>query len=457
MKWLKKYSLFKESKDTTKVKKNVVRDICVSMLLINNEFLDSILDKGLRARYQENSHVFVTDLKNLLLAKNRLKLGKFDGDRCIEDDEYSKINPIFDSLDFNMEEDWKILEGARTSARSIIDKFLPDEKLTPDKIKNIYWNLSEGDNDEDIVIELQDDSQYSFFLNKNLSAQKTASFSLFADDLIGADIDKLYKDEYLPKWDKLVQQWIKIIYENANKNIQQHIEKFIDPKRIDNMGYFEYFDIRHRDPRYKNLGEFMREFDKNILKFPELMNEIWKNKEECFMDLERVEKEWYEIKIVILNSKILEHLLTTSLQANHIEDVTKVEDGLKLAKGTVKMKLFKTLVEKLGCLERPVYFLGNKGDMFNLVPSRTFFREFYDDISIKFDYHVKFKVDTEEENNDFKMKIIFELDGEKLVDMDIHVKFSGGEMSGKLSSKYKFDISPNFNYLISKKEMGNPE
>jgi hypothetical protein len=41
--------------------------------------------------------------------------------------------------------------------------------------------------------------------------------------------------------------------------------------------------------------------------------------------------------------------------------------------------------------------------------------------------------------------------------MNILVKFASGEMSGKLSAKYKFDLSDNFNYLISKKEMGSEE
>jgi hypothetical protein len=41
--------------------------------------------------------------------------------------------------------------------------------------------------------------------------------------------------------------------------------------------------------------------------------------------------------------------------------------------------------------------------------------------------------------------------------MYIIVKFSGGEMSGKLSAKYKFDIADNFNYLISKKQSNKPE
>ena len=41
--------------------------------------------------------------------------------------------------------------------------------------------------------------------------------------------------------------------------------------------------------------------------------------------------------------------------------------------------------------------------------------------------------------------------------MFIIVKFSGGEMSGKLSAKYKFDITDNFNYLISKKQSNQSE
>jgi len=460
MKWIRNYTLFKESKNIieTPSGKNVVRDICVSMLLINNEFLDALLDKGIKGRYNENSHVFLTDLKNLLLAKNRLNLGKFVDNKCVVDDNLSQISELFDNVEFNMEDDWKVLIDARTIARNIIDKLMPDEKLSPERIECVYWNLrKDSDHKEDIVLETADGIQYSFFLNKNITSQKTASFSLFADDLIGADIDNLYKDEYLSKWDKLTQQWIKLIYENSNKNIQQHIEKFIDPNRMDTIGYFEYFDIRHRDPKFKHLGEFIREFSKNILKFPELLEEIWKNQDICFMDSERVNKEWQETKIVIMNSKILEHLITTSLKSNHVEDITKVEDGLKLAGGTVKMKLFKTLVEKMGCLERPIYFLGNNGNSFNLVPSREFFREFYNDINIKFDYHVNFKVAEENDDNDFKMKIIFEMDDEKLIDMIIHVKFSGSEMSGRLSAKYKFELSPNFNYILSKKKLGNKE
>ncbi len=175
------------------------------------------------------------------------------------------------------------------------------------------------------------------------------------------------------------------------------------------------------------------------------------------MDSERVTKEWMETKIVILNSKILENLLTSSLKSNHTDDIKKVEDGWKLAGGTVKMKLFKTLVEKMGCLERPIYFLGKNGDIFNLVPSREFFREHYDDLKIKFDYHVNFEVSEQEEMNDFTIKIKLELDDDTLIDMFIIVKFSGGEMSGKLSAKYKFDIADNFNYLISKKQSNRAE
>ena len=461
MKWVKNYKLFKESKqDSIYSVKNLVQEICVSMVLINNEFLDSILDRGLKARYSEDSSVFITDLKNLLLAKNRLSLGRFEGDKCIVDDEISKISGLFESTEFSIEKDWDKLSNARTTARNIIDKLLSDEKLTTERIRMIYWlgPNSDKEHQEDIVIELNDGKQYSLFLNKNLATQKTASFNTFADDLIGADIQKMYSDEYLPHWNKLTQQWVKIIYENANKNIQKHIEKFIDPKRIETMGYFEYFDIRHQDPRYKHLGEFIEEFDKNILKFSDLLNEIWKKKDNCFMDVERVTEEWLETKIVLMNSKILENLLTTSLKTNFANDIQKTETQFKLANGTVKMKLFKTIVEKMGCLERNLYFLGNNGNVFNMVPSRDFFRKHYEDLTLKFDYHVNFIVNEEdEENNDFTIKIILELDNEQLIEMFINVKFSGGEMSGKLNAKYKFELADNFNYLISKKELSEFE
>jgi len=460
MRYLRNYKLFKEAKTENYSNKNIIHEICVSMVLLNNTFLDNILDRGLKARYSENSEVFLTDLKNLLLSKNRLHLGKFVDNKCVIDDEVSKVNGLFDSVDFSIEEDWDKLVNARITARNIIDKIIPDEKLDSERIKAIYWIGPNKTDDfkEDIVLETLDGKQYSFYLNKNISNQKSASFNLFADDLIGTDIDKLYKEEYLPKWDKLTQEWIRILYENSNKNIQQHIEKFIDTKRIDSIGYFEYYDIRHKDPKFKHLGEFIQEFNKNILKFSDLMSEIWKMKDNCFMDSQRVTKEWMETKIVILNSKILENLLTTSLKTNHPEDIQKLDDEWKLSGGTVKMKLFKTLVEKMGCLERPVYFLGNNGNIFNMVPSREFFRKNYDDLKILFDYHVNFNVNEEdEEMNDFNIKLKLDMDDSTLIDMNILVKFSSGEMSGKLSAKYKFDLADNFNYLISKKELGSEE
>jgi hypothetical protein len=465
MKWLRNYRLFKEAVQMqaqaqndlpakpSYSSKNLISEICVSMLLLNNSFLDNLLDRGLKARYSENSDIFLTDLKNLVIAKNRLSLGRFEGERCVEDSDLGKINSIFDGADFSIEADWDKLANARTTARNIIDKLLPDEKLDSQEIERIYWIGPNKTKEygEDIVIELRGGKQYSLYLNKSLSTQKSASFNTFADDLIGPDMERLYGEEYISRWDKLAQQWVKILYENANKNVQKQVEKFIDPKRIETLGYFEYFDIRHQDPKFRHLGEFMEEFDKNILKFSDLMSEIWKNRESCFMDVARIEKEWYETKVVILNSKILENLLTSSLKTKFPEDVEKQEgERMKKSGGTVKMKLFKTLVEKMGCLERPVYFLGSNGNSFNLMPSREFFRQKYDEMDLKFDYHVSFDVSEEEEGNDFKIEISLELGGEKLIGMQIIVKFSGGEMSGKLGAKYRYELADNFSYLVAK-------
>jgi len=457
MKFLKSHLLFEKNitKDSYYTPKNIVSEICISMVLLNNQFLDNILDRGLKARYSENSEIFLTDLKNLLLAKNRLSLGKFFDGKFIQDDEISKINGFFNEVNFDIEKNWDILTNSRLSARSIIDKLLPDEKLNSDLISKIYWigpNKNE-DIQEDIVIELNSGKQYSIYLNKNVSLQKTASFNTFADDLIGNEIDNLFKEEYISKWDKLTQSWIKLIYENASKSIQSHIEKFIDTNRIDSVGYFEYFDIRHRDPKYKFLGEYLKEFEKNILKFSDLMNEIWKKREMYFMDVSRVEKEWNEIRITILNSRILEHLFTTSLKKNNPDDIKRLETGMKTASGKVKMKLVKTLVEKIGCLERDVIFVSKNGTDFIQLPSRQFFRDSYQDIDIQFDYHVKFQIEPDlEDNNNFKVKLVMNFKEEELIRMNIIIGFSGGEFSSKLNAKYKFELNPSFGYLISKSE-----
>jgi hypothetical protein len=455
---IKNYLQFvKESVEEKKYYKptNIIQEVCVSMLLINNGFLDNILDKGLKARYSENSQVFLTDLKNMVLAKNRLHLGKFVEGKCVKDEEASKINGLFDNIDFNIEEDWNKLVNARVTARNIIDKLLPNEKVTEEMVVAVYWLGPNKDEEhkEDIVLELTDGRQYSFFLNKNVSTSKTSSFNTFADDLIGQDIEKLHNEEYTPKWNKLVQQWVRTIYDNSNKNIQIHIEKFIDENRIDSLDYFKYFELKHRDPRFKYLGEHIKEFNKNILYFSDLMGEVWKNREICFMDPEGVYNQWMETKIFILNSKILEHLLTSSLTQNNIDEIKKLDDGFKLADGSVKMKLVKTIVEKLGCLERTTYYLGNNGNVFNQIPSRQFFRDIYDDLTIKFDYHVKMLIEDEEENNDFKVNIIMEMEEKPLLNMEIIVKFTGYEMSDKLSAKYKFGLSDDFNFRVSEKNI----
>ncbi len=454
MKWIRNYKLFKESKEIQYTPKNIIQEICVSMVLLNNEFLDNILDRGLKARYSEDSSVFLTDLKNLLLAKNRLSLGKFIDDKCVDDDDLGKVNSLFTDVEFSIDKDWNKLSDSKTLAMNIKDKILSDEKLTPERIRKIYWlgpNKTK-ENSEDIVIELNDGKQLSLFLNKNLSNQKTSSFNTFADDLIGNNMESLYSEEYLPRWNKLVQEWVRVIYENSDKPIQRHIEKFIDPKRIETLGYFEYFDIRHSDPKFKHLGEFFKEFDKNILKFSDLCNEIWKNKENCFMDPDRVTKDWSEIKIVLLNSKILENLLTKSIKKDFPQDIKVDDNKMKLADGTVKMKLFKTIVEKMGCLEKSIYLFSNNGNNYNFIPSREFFRKYYDQIKLLFDYHVSFQYNpTDEESNDFKLKIELQLDDKKIIDMIIFIKFTGGELSSKLSAKYKFELSDDFNYTINKK------
>lgn len=459
MKWLRKYEhLLEDAQQTTekdyqKIAKNLVKEICISMCLLNNSFLDDILDKGLKARYTNNSNIFLTDLKNLLIEKNRLCLGKFnDSDVCENDEETSKINQVFSFVSFDIEKDWDILISSRVTARNIQDKLFSNKKLTSEDILKIYWIgcNKDKDNDCDIVIETTDNKQYDLYLDKNLSTQKSASFNTFAEDLIGTNIDKLYVGDYLNYWNELTRDWVNIIYTNANKEVQQMIEKFVDYNRINDITYENYYDITIKDKQYQYLGEYMPLLNKNEKTLSNLLADIWKNREKCFAKPSDVYKKWENTKIILLNSKILENLLTTSLETNNQEDIVKVDNKWKEANGTVKMKLIKTLVEKMGCSEKDVYYLSKNGDTFLVCPSRMFFRTNYDNIGIKFDYHVNLTVDTEnKDNNDFNIDIEVGLNNYLFMRMFIIVGFSSNEMSGKLTAKYKFELPSQFNYMLN--------
>ena len=454
-----KYKLFENKQPFIYSNKNIIQELCICMLLINNSFLDNLLDKGIKSRYQNNTDIFVGDLKSLLQTQNnRLKLGKFINNQCVEDTDLGKLNKVFDNIDFNIEKDWNKLINARLIFRNIYDKLLiaNDSKLEEDLIKNIYWiGVNKNDNDkEDIVIELTTGQQFSFFLDKSLSVIKTSSFAKLGEDLLGSSIESLYNKDYIIKWDKLVQEWVKNIYENCNKNYQVHIEKYLEPTRINTIRWFEYFKLKHKDPRYRNLGEHIQEFDKNILFLSDLMREIWKNKEMCFKEVEKTDDKWKEVKKYVLNSRILEHLLTETLLSKDKGDIKKLKSGYKLASGRIKMKLIKNIVEKLGSTTRETYYLGNNGNNFIKMPNRHFFRKYYNDLDVTFDYHVKLNKETNEKKNpdeNFTIKINFYLDKKKLLDGTIEVRFGGGDITSKLSTRYKFNISDKFNLIISEK------
>jgi len=48
-----------------------------------------------------------------------------------------------------------------------------------------------------------------------------------------------------------------------------------------------------------------------------------------------------------------------------------------------------------------------------------------------------------------------ELDQQPFINCNIDVKFSGGEMSGKLSAKYNFEPVDNFNLVVMNKMKGS--
>jgi hypothetical protein len=448
---LSNFELFLESlSQTTYTNKNIVKEISVAMCIINPEFLDKILDLGLRARYTENSSIYLTDLKSLLLNKNRLKLGKFVEDKCQEDTEISKINSLFEGVDFSFEDDFSVISDSRTCSRNICDKLILPDKLTPQMVSCVYWIGPNKTKDfsEDLVVELVDGRQFSLFLDKNFSATKSSSFQTFTDQIIPKEVSNLYSESYIAGWNKLVQTLVGIIYKYATSNNKAHIQKFIAPDRIPTLDWFGYFNIKHSDKRYQILGEYLREFDKNVVWFSDLINLIWKNGESALSDYKSARSEWIRAKSIILNSRILEHTLTQSLTRHNRQDISRLKSGMKLAKGVAKMKFVKTIVEKLGCLERDVIFVGKKGDDFTHVPSRSFFRERYEDLDIKFDYHVNLTSLDTQTDGDFKFLVQLFLKRKKLLDLEISIGFTG-YLSEKLRARFSFTPVSDFNLKVS--------
>lgn len=452
MKWLKSYTLYREGKSHGNSPK-VVFELCVAMLIINPTFLDKILDQGQRGRYLENSLVFTNDLRNLLFGNNRLRVGEFKNDRFVESNELSKTNQYFSNLTdgFDIEKDWNKLVKARILSRDIQDKLLIGDKLKESDIKFVYWispNKERGDK-EDLVIETMDGVQHGLCLTSKLNLSKSQSFNTFADVLLGEDnSQKLFSDDYISKWDKLTQEWVRIIYENSKKPIQLHIEKFIDPDRIYSITWEDYFKSKHTDERYQYLGEYIKEFNKNVLKLSDLMSLIYKNQDICFDQPEQVTEEWNEKKIFILNSKILEHLFTETFRDLMGDDVDVSRDGDNYmgASGDMKERLMKVILDLLNVEERELNYFHS--DKYYKIPSRSYFRSNFEDFRIKFDYHVELTPSENEEQNDSQFRLKLDLGGKSLIDMILYNGWTGGEMSGKLSTKIKLEFSDDYNSTI---------
>ena len=89
---------------------------------------------------------------------------------------------------------------------------------------------------------------------------------------------KLFTDQYLSRWDKLTQEWFKLIYNNSKKEYKLMIDQFIDATRADSLTYFDYFDIGIQNEKYKYLSQYFRELGKNYKELSNLLTDIWKKR-----------------------------------------------------------------------------------------------------------------------------------------------------------------------------------
>lgn len=440
-----------ENKSTKpKGNSNLITDLCIGMLLINPNFLDNILDKGRRSRYTHNSRVFISDLKNLITSDNKLKFGKRGDVKFIEDDNIGNMNSYFNkySQDFDMEKDWSKLSKARDIARNIQKNLIPDYQLSEQSIKYVYWvspNKEKGER-EDIVIETSSGEQYPLITNSKIITNKTQSFNTLLELLLDQQADKLFTDRYLDSWDKLTQEWFKMVYNNCRHDLKIAIDQFIDASRGDSLTYFEYFGITILDPKYQYLGKYVTALDKNYKELSKLLTDIWKHGESCLNNFDGIKLEWEERKKTLLNSKIIEHLMVDSLN-NLIGDNEELEtddDGFITAENKVKMRLMKVIVNLLGASNISNYYC-SKDELYH-IPNRKWLRAHYDDMTVEYNYHQTLSND----ENDSQFKIKLKLNGKLLMNMDLFTGFAGGEMSGKLNTKMKIDYVSDWNFKINK-------
>lgn len=446
-KYVRDYTLFKESiqNDTYA---SLITDLCVAMLLINPNFLDNILDLGLKARYTGNSSVFLNDLKTLLVSKNRLKLGKFVGETCVEDTDVAKVYKYFQNSTFSIENEWKDLVNSRIIARNIVDKILMGDKLEPDMIKNVYWTAlnKQDDYNCDLVIELTNDTQLCINLNRKINLSKSMSFNSFIDKLFSSKSDLLYSDSFIQSWDKLAQEWVNIIYLNANDEIKSYIEGFIDPDRIFSIQWREYFRIKHTDEQYKHLGIFVEPLGKNVVYLHELLSDVYKGKTKFIDNFVEIQTKWNEIQKDIIDSTIIEKMFIDSFKENKEDIVDSQTEGFYVAGGNLKNRLLKFIVELLGLSEMACYYFANNGNIIYTIPSKEIIRQNIEKFNIEFSFHVP--LDTDDDSFD-NLKLILSVEDKEILNLSVKSKWSGGEMSGKLSSSIKFDIKDEFNYVIS--------
>lgn len=428
------YEIFFEQKQLSN--NTLIKSICVGMLLINPEFLDNVLDKGIKGRYTNNTNAFISDLKLMVTGKNRLSYGKLENNTLEEVNDIGEVNSIFDkySSEFDIEKNWSMLKLSRDLAKTIQDKLLFGERLTPDMIEKVYWLNS--DSDINLSIKTKIDTHFISFKSKTTS--KSKSFNTIIDIILGDIKETIYSTKYSKLWDSLTRGWVKTIYESLLPEYKVLFDDFFDYSRVDSVTYDNFYDLEIQDKNHKRLGKFYPSLGKNYKHLHKLLSDLFK-KQEAFKSHNEFLNKWNEIKKELLYSRILEDIMLVAIERlMSLEE--KGDDSMMVATETLKMRLLKLLVELLGSNSVGVHYI--KRDEVIYIPSKKWFRSNFSNLKLSFDFHTKFS----KEDKNFKIRLSYK--GQRLLSLNMDTNFSGGEMSGNLSTKYNIDFSNEFNQII---------
>lgn len=252
-------------------------DIILGLSLVNPSLLNFTTDP--RNQYLFTDHTF----HNLLKHTNIHFSSKVN---------WNIPNPIND-IDISVEKDWSKLKNIRNRTIELLNTHPAIDKVTFNETGMLV-------NDD------------TYMHNKS----KTYGTNAIFDILFGVDQQLIYQQQYL--WDKLIQNWMKLVFAHAKPEQKNVIENFIFDNQIADLTFEEYKKIAAND-EYKFLGVYYPQSKKNFKKLSDLLKYLIKDSKN-WHHFRAMKTSWQNLKNNILNKIILLPIFKDKIESQHLKN-----------------------------------------------------------------------------------------------------------------------------------------